>query len=376
VIRRFLTILGTVSFLALLLVGCGGSSGENSETKVETAPPAGKLVRTVGRRFVVSDLQGRELRRIALPRGEAARSPVFSANGDELWFLTVKGAAGRERYRLHIYPASASARGNSSPVALDGLATKALRVSPDGGRVAVGISPSTGCGARGVVLGRNGEQTAELQLSEPGRVTVEVLSWSRDGSRLLYSLRRDPHCGKYSLYPAALPIHRPGTGRDRLLTAPRDVTFASSAWSPDDSRIALMECKNEEDWSCRLVIIDANGQGRRVLGSLGLVSGGQLVWAVATNEIVTLRQTDPYGEEKAQVWAFNADSGAGRKVADSGSTEGASADGSLIAGINGVVDVETGQRWPFPGNVERRTPLGTRYLVGPDAYFLEDPKKE
>ena len=92
--------------------------------------------------------------------------------------------------------------------------------------------------------------------------------------------------------------------------------------------------------------------------------------AISANEIVTPRLASPAAE--TEIWAFNLTSDAGRKVVDLGSTHGASVDGSLIADINGVLDVETGQHWPFPANVERRNQFG--YRVGPAAYFLEEPK--
>jgi hypothetical protein len=253
---------------------------------------------------------------------------------------------------------------------LDGYLGGRLLVSPEGDRMAIGAS-SEWC-RTGVILGRNGELIQKL--SAPGFVDVVPLSWSRDGSRLLYSLTRytDSDCGKRGLGPSNLLVHRQGTRRDQLLVAVRNASFTGSAWSPDGRRIALAECKNAEDWSCRLVVIDPDGRARRDLGNIGIVDdeAGRLVWAVTTNEIVTPRLASPSAE--TEIWAFNLDSGAGRKVVDLGSTGGASVDGSLIADIDGVLDVETGHRWPFPANVERRNQFGDR--LGPAAYFLEEPK--
>jgi hypothetical protein len=244
-------------------------------------------------------------------------------------------------------------------------------VSPDGDRVAIGAS--SGECRTAVILGRDGELIQKL--SVPGFVDVAPLSWARDGSRLLYSLTRyrNSDCGKYGLGPSDLMVHRQGTRPDQLLVAARNASFTASAWSPDGRQIALAECKNAEDWSCQLVVIDADGRARRNLGNLGIIGDEQakLVWAVRTNEIVTPRLASPLAED-TEVWAFNLDSGAGRRFSDPGSTHGASVDGSLIADIDGVLDVETGQRWPFPANVERRNQFGDR--VGPAAYFLEEPK--
>jgi Tol biopolymer transport system component len=365
---RFLAIAGTV-LVPLLLVGCG-SSGQ-PETRVQADPPAGKLAVSLGggkRGFRVTDLEGRRLRKIVVPRGHHLEigGPTFTVNGDELWFLSLRGM----RFRLHIYPTSGQGRGSSSPVVLDGHGGGRLLVSPDGDRMAIGAY--SGWCRITVILGRDGELIQKL--SAPGFVDVAPLSWSRDGSRLLYSLTRyrNSDCGKYGLGPSELMVHRQGTRRDQRIVAARNASFTSSAWSPDGRRIALTECNNAEDWSCRLVVIDADGRARRDLGNLGIVEEqAQPVWAVTTNEIVTPRQMSPRAEGM-EIWAFNLDSGAGRKVADSGSTDGASVDGSLIADINGVLDVETGQHWPFPANVERRTQFGDR--LGPAAYFLEEPK--
>jgi hypothetical protein len=375
---RFLAIAGTV-LVALLLVGCGSSDSGQPETTVQADPPAGKRAVSLGggkRGFRVTDLQGQVLRKIVVPRGHylvprghylEIGGPTFTVNGDELWFLTRGGT----RFWLHIYPSSGHGRGSSSPVLLDGFGGSRLLVSPNGDRFAIG-APSGACGAA-MILGRNGEQIQKL--SAPGFVGVTPLSWSRDGGRLLYSLTRyrSSDCGKFGLGLAVLMVHRPGTRRDQPLVAARNASFTGSAWSPDGRRIALTECKNAPDWSCRLVVIDADGRARRDLGNLGIVvdEQAQPVWAVTTSEIVTPRQMSPPAEE-TEIWAFNLDSGAGRKVADSGSTDGASVDGSLTADIDGVLDVETGQRWPFPANVERRTQFGDR--LGPAAYFLEEPK--
>jgi hypothetical protein len=370
---RFLAIAGTV-LVPLLLVGCGFSDSGQPETKVQADPPAGKLAVSLGggkRGFRVTDLQGGKLRKIVVPRGHYLEmgGPTFTVNGDELWFLTRGGT----RFWLHIYPISGQGRGSSSPVVLDGYLGYGggrFLVSPDGDRVAIGAS--SGFCRTAVILGRDGELIQKL--SAPGFVDVAPLSWSRDGSRLLYSLSRyrNSDCGKYGLGPSDLMVHRQGTRRDQLLVAARNASFTGSAWSPDGRRIALAECKNAEDWSCRLLVIEADGRARRDLGNIGIVDdeAGRLVWAVTTNEIVTPRLASPSAE--TEIWAFNLTSGAGRKVADLGSTDGASVDGSLIADINGVFEVETGQHWPFPANVERRNQFGDR--VGPAAYFLEEPK--
>jgi hypothetical protein len=224
-----------------------------------------------------------------------------------------------------------------------------------------------------VILGRDGELIQKL--SPLGFVDVVPLAWSRDGSRLLYSLTRytDSDCSKHGPGPADLMVHRQGTRPDQRIVAARNASFTAGAWSPDGRRIALTECKNAEDWSCRLVVTDADGRARRDLGNLGIITEepAQPVWAARTNEIVAPRQASP-PDEDTEIRAFNLDSGAGRRVADLGSTHGASVDGSLIADIDGVLDVETGQRWPFPANVERRNQFGDR--VGPAAYFLEEPK--
>jgi hypothetical protein len=367
---RFLAIVGTV-LVALLLGGCGSSDSGQSETTVEARAPAGKLVVSLGggkRGFVVTNLRGQEIRKIVVPRGHDLEigGPTFTVNGDELWFLTQGG----KRFWLHIYPSTGQGRGSSSPVVLDGYVGGRFLVSPDGDRVATGAS--SGFCRTAVILGRDGELIQKL--SPPGFVDVVPLAWSRDGSRLLYSLTRyrNSDCGKYGLGPSDLLVHRQGTRPDQPLVAARNASFTGSAWSPDGRRIALAECKNAEDWSCRLVVIDADGRARRDLGNIGIVDdeAGRLVWAVRTNEIVTPRLASPSAE--TEIWAFNLDSGAGRRVVDLVSTHGASANGSLIADINGVLDMETGQHWPFPANVERRNQFG--YRVGPAAYFLEEPK--
>ena len=369
---RLLAIAGTV-LVALLLAGCASSDSGQSETTVEARPPTGKLVVSLGggkRGFRVTDLEGRTLRKIVVLRGHYLEigGPTFTVNGDELWFLT----RGGKRFWLHIHPSSGQGRGSSSPVVLDGYVGGRLLVSPDGDRMATGAS--SGFCRTAVILGRDGELIQKL--SPPGFVDVVPLAWSRDGSRLLYSLTRyrDSDCGKYGLGSSDLLVHRQGTRPDQLLVAARNASFTGSAWSLDGRRIALAECKNAEDWSCRLVVIDADGRARRDLGNIGIVDDEQgrlaWVWAVTTNEIVTPRLASPSAE--TEIWAFNLTSGAGRRVADLGSTHGASADGSRIADINGVLDVQTGQHWPFPANVERRNQFG--YRVGPAAYFLEEPK--
>jgi hypothetical protein len=370
--RGFSALVGTV-LVALLLVGCGSSDSGQPETKVQADPPAGKLaVSLVGgkRGFRVTNLRGQELRKIVVPRGHQLEigRPTFTVNGDELWFLSLRGT----RFWLHIYPSSGQGRGSSSPLVLNGYGGGRLLVSPDGDRVAIGAS--SGFCRTAVILGRDGELIQKL--SPPGFVDVVPLAWSRDGSRLLYSLARytDSDCGKYGLGPSDLLVHRQGTRPDQLLVAARNASFTGSAWSLDGRRIALAECKNAEDWSCRFLVIDADGRARHDLGNIGIVDDEQgrlaWVWAVTTNEIVTPRLASPSAE--TEIWAFNLDSGAGRRVVDLGSTDGASVDGSLIADSGGVLDVETGQRWPFPANVERRNQFG--YRVGPAAYFLEEPK--
>jgi Tol biopolymer transport system component len=255
---------------------------------------------------------------------------------------------------------------------VDGYVVTRPLVSPNGDRMA--ISFLSGWCYPAAILGRDGELIQKL--SPPGFVDVAPLAWSRDGSRLLYSATRwtDSDCQKHGEGRSDLMVHRQGTRRDQRIVADRNTHFIGGAWSPDGRRIALTECKDADGY-CRLVVIDADGKAQRDLGTnLGIIDvyPAKPVWAVKTNEIVTPRQASPPRED-TEVWAFNLDSGAGRRIADDGSTDGASVDGSLIADINGVLDVETGQRWPFPANVKRRDP---KYgdLVGPDDYFLEERK--
>jgi hypothetical protein len=364
--KRFL-LSGAIAITAVLIAGCGSSG--SSSTSSEAGPPEGKLAVGLGggkRGFRVTDLKGGKLQKIVVPPGHYLEigGPAFTVNGDELWFLTRGGT----RFWLHIFPISGQGRGSSSPVVLDGYGGGRFLVSPDGGRVAIGAW--SGFCRTAVILGRDGELIQKL--SAPGFVDVAPLSWSRDGSRLLYSLTRyrNSDCGKHGLGPSDLMVHRHGTRRDQRIVAARNASFTVGAWSPDGRQIAVAECKNAEDWTCRLVVIDADGRARRDLGNLGIIGGEQakLVWTSRTNEIVTPHMGSS-STEATGVWAFNLDSGAGRRIADDGSTDGASVDGSLIADINGVLDVETGQRWPFPANVERRTSFGTP--IPPDAYFIE-----
>ena len=294
---RFLAIAGAM-LVALLLAGCGSSDSGESETAVEAGPPAGKLAIGLGggkRGFRVTDLQGGKLREIVVPRGHYLEiggpgGPSFTVTGDELWFLTQGGT----RSWLHIHPTSGQGRVSPSPVVLDRVVGGRFLVSPDGDRVATG--GWSGFCRTAVILGRDGEMIQTLSAS--GFVDVVPLSWSRDGSRLLYSLTRyrNSDCGKYGLGPSELLVHRQGTRRDQLLVAARNASFTGSAWSPDGRRIALAECKNAEDWSCRLVVIDADGRARRDLGNIGIVDdeAGRLVWVVTTNEIVTPRLAEPF----------------------------------------------------------------------------------
>jgi hypothetical protein len=120
------------------------------------------------------------------------------------------------------------------------------------------------------------------------------------------------------------------------------------------------------------VTVGENGRGRRDLGDLGIVTS-QLVWGLKTNEIVTPRLANPY-DGVEEIWAFNPDSGAPRRISDHGDTAGFSQDGSLIADGSGVLDVESGERWPFPASVERRTSSGMP--IPPDAYFIEDRESD
>jgi hypothetical protein len=137
---RFLAIVGTV-LVPLLPAGCGSSDSGQPVTRVQADPPAGKLAVSLGggkRGFRVTDLQGQVLRKIVVPRGHHVEigTPTFNVNGDELWFLALRGT----RFWLHIYPTSGQGPGSSSPVVVDGYVGGRLLVSPNGDRVAIRAS--------------------------------------------------------------------------------------------------------------------------------------------------------------------------------------------------------------------------------------------
>jgi hypothetical protein len=380
--QRFL-VCGAMAIMATLTGGCGASGGDSSR-RSEADPPDGKLAigLATGRGFRITDLQGNDLRKIAVPPGEAVPKVAeaggvgvaFSADGDELWFLTAAGTTGQTRYRLHIHPTSGRGSGTSSPVVLGDVAGYPLLVSPHGDRVAIGGAAAGHCGSAAVIIGRNGQRMRAF--SGAGSVGVALLSWSPDGSRLLYALNRWPDpCGKFEPDQAVLMVHATATGADQRIAFARGATFKGSAWSRDGRRIALSRCKSSEDWDCRLIMVGANGGALHALGDVRTLPS-RLVWAVKTNEIVT---SGPHATDDPGIWAVNAASGRTRTIEEFGdSVLGASGDASRLVISRaqsreyGILDVASGEFSALPAIAQRKTRLGT--AIPAEASFIADPE--
>lgn len=337
---------------ALLVMSVGSGAAQ------EHAGPKGKLAMKISKKrgICLTDLEGRTLRTIALPRAVVGNL-VFSARGARLWFLTGTGPAERKRLWLHVVPTTGRSTGRAFQLGVLGTDSSTLAVSATERRIAV-MGVPVGCGSVAVVsrLGRT-----VRSLEAPPGVGLGEASWSPDGSRLAYA-RHDwgtDWCGKFSASASLVIAARGGSGPDKTLFTQPNGLFASTGWAPDGIRVAFAPC-DQRSLTCRLIVLNSKSGSRRVLARDTYPT--LVVWVAKTSEVVTSR-ADPV----SGLWAFNSPSSR-RLVGGPGDIEGASADGTRLAiynsaeGNRGVLDVGTRVYRPFPGNVQRR--------LGPQSGFF------
>ena len=321
--------------------------------------PAGKLALRIAKQrgIRITDLNGRTLRTISLPRAIVGNL-VFGRQGERLWFLTGRGRFDRKELWLHVVPTSGRSRGTSSRLQLLGTESSRLAISPTESRAAV-TSVLGGCGSLAVVS-RRGRTLRSI--SAPAHTGLADVSWSPGGRRLAYTQHDwgGDWCGKFSASASLVLAAAGGTGPDKTLFTQRSGLFEATAWAPDGVRLAFAPC-DQRSLTCRLIVLNSRSGTRQVLARD--IYPSLVVWAAGTGEVVTTR-ADPI----SGIWAFKSPSSR-RLVGGPGDIEGASVDGSKLAiyhsgeGNRGVLDVASGSYVPFPQAVQRR--------LGPNSgYFL------
>jgi hypothetical protein len=347
---------------ATVVVAAAGVADSAAPGRVGALAPEGKLafpLRNSGG-FLVTDLQGRELRTVIAPRGrKVVGRPAFGPGGQRLWFLTGLRGAGVRGTRLHVVPTAGRGAGRSYALELKGVVVDVpdwtvtgLLVSADERRIAIGGDPGSGGCWKGAIVSAKGRPLRRL--TARGKVQVNISPWSPSTSRLIYSLYRWQECGRVTP-SAALYVTGPrGAAPDARLATQADGSFSRAAWSPDERQLAVHECDLRASTStCPLVVIETAARKLRVLARDSYP--GSVVWAAASSEVVAVRVADNEG-----LWAFKADGSARRKLAEAADVMAASRDGRrlIISGGPRVIDVASGDTWLFPSATRRQSGKG------------------
>lgn len=361
--RRAAALVAAAATVVVVVAGVASSAVPGG-----AFTPEGKLAFPLrkSRGFLVTNLQGRELRTVRAPRGrKVVGRPAFGPDGKRLWFLTGFRGAGVRGTRLHVVPTTGRGAGRSYALALNGVVVDApdwkvtgLLVSADERRIAIGGEPGSGGCWKGAIVSAQGR--ALRRLTARGKVQVNISPWSPRTGRLIYSLYRWQECGRVTPAAALYMTGPRGGAPDTRLTTQADGSFSRAAWSPDERHLAVNQCDLRASTStCPLVVIEAASRKRRVLAPDSYP--GPVVWAAATGEVVALRVGDNEG-----LWAFKAVGSARRRLAESADVMAASRDGRrlIIGGGPRVIDVASGDVWLFPSAARRQ------FGSGAIAHFL------
>jgi dipeptidyl aminopeptidase/acylaminoacyl peptidase len=130
-------------------------------------------------------------------------------------------------------------------------------LSPDGTRIAALITSRSSSYAAIWTMSASGHPLHHAREVTSAPAGIDGLAWSPDGTRLAFGSTFDPNEGRIVV------VGSDGSDRTNLTHPGPGDREGTPAWSPDGARIAFSSSADG------LVVIDADGTGRRVLGIRG-----------------------------------------------------------------------------------------------------------